>query len=203
MKKLFQVAVLVLIVSAAFAQQPAPPAPPFEYPVRFEANYMAMGGPGPTMAGRVVLTLERASTKDERGALLRTLKEKGQDALISAMEKAEVGRIQIDSRLSWPVRVASVFSTEKGWVIRAATDRRMGFEEVSQNTRSADYPVGILELQLPPGGGEAIGALFAATRMGFDENGRLSVESLPSNTGPTKLTNISFETVKAKKKKGE
>lgn len=204
MKNLLLSALVLLIASAAFAEPPAPspqPAPPFEYPVRFTANYMATGGPGPTRAGRVILTLERVSTKDERVALLRTLKEKGQDALIAAMEKTEVGRIQIDSRLSWPVSVASVFSTEKGWIIRAATNRRMGFEEVEHNARSSDYPVGVLELQLPPGGGEGIGGLFGATRMSFDEQGRIVVESLPGNTGAQKLVNVTVEKPKKKKEK--
>lgn len=177
------------------------PKPPFEMPARFTANYMAMSGPGPTRAGRVVLTLDRLSTRDERVALLRTLKDRGQDALIAEMEKGEVGRIQIDTRLAYPVRVASAFHTEKGWVVRAATDRNIDFAEATSMMRSKDYPVGVLELQLPDDGGPGEGGLFAATRVSFNESGRLEIESLPTNTGPQRLVSVYVEPVKAKKKK--
>ncbi len=198
--------VLAILGAAAFAAAAEPqaePAPPFEYPARFTANYMAVNNPGPTRAGRVTLTLERASTKDERIALLRTLKEKGQDALIAAMEGSEVGRIQIDTNLSWPIAVASVFRTDKGWIVRAATNRRMTFGEVSRNDRSSDYPVGILELLITPDGKGGEGVLVGATRVRFDENGRLEIESLPQNTGPQKLTNVTVAPAKKKKTKGE
>jgi hypothetical protein len=52
---------------------------------------------------------------------------------------------------------------------------------------------------LPEGKGE--GSLFGAVKVQFDEKGRLEVQSLPTNTGPQKLTEIEREAPKPKKAK--
>lgn len=140
------------------------------------------------------------STPEERKTLFDTLRSQGQDALVSAMEGSSMGRIQFEDELARPIRLASSWQTEKGRIVRLATNRNMTHGELNSMARSTDYPFGVMEFLLPPEG-PGSGTLLAAVRVQFDAEGRLEVQSLPQNTGPQKITQVEREVAKPKKEK--
>jgi hypothetical protein len=170
-----------------------------ELPVRFEGNVATTGGPGPMATGRVTVTVEKWSTREERLAMLDALKKGGIDALLAEMQKHEVGYVQINDSLRWRLRIAATAQDAKGRHVRVVTDRPIAYEETRTNTRTLDYPVGVIEFTMPPDGKAGSGGLLAAAKVGFDDSGNFVIESLPSNTGPQKVFNIEIVPMKAKK----
>jgi hypothetical protein len=170
-------------------------------PVRFGGTIIATG----TVASgitRVTITVEKWSSDEDRQALYVALRDGGTDGLVKAMDRMDVGYIQINNSLGYRLRSASSWQTEEGRFIRVATDRPIAFGETWKGTRSMDYPIGVAEFLLPPEGpGE--GSLLAATQVSINEDGRLEVKSLPNNTGPHKLANMEPKKVKKKNKKSE
>jgi hypothetical protein len=186
---------------SAEAAKPAPPthapdkAPVVEpfpaVPIRYIGNVMYMGTAGSGII-RLRVTVERWTTNDDRKKMVEALKSGGTDAVVSVMEKMNAGYLQLDNNLRWPVRTAAIWKVGADYKLRFATDRPIYWGEVAQSTRSLDYPIGIIELTLPAEG-KGEGTLIAATQAGFDDEGRLEVRSLPTNTGPQRVTNVAIE----------
>jgi len=169
-------------------------------PEVFTATVMIVNAPRTGMA-RLRLTVERWTTDEERAALLKALQDGGTEELVRAMHELEAGYLQVENNLHWPIRVASSWETDEGRRVRIATNRPIHFGEYTKRgTRTSDYPVGVIEFTLPPEG-KGEGTLLAATRVDFNEQGRIEVRSLPQNTGAQKLTNVTRE--KPKKSRSE
>jgi hypothetical protein len=178
------------LVAAQAAEEPSPP------PEQFEATLLILNAPRTNMA-RLRMTVERWSTKEERVGFLEALKSGGNDGLVSAMEKGQAGYLQVDDNLRWPIRLAARWTTDKGQKVRLATNRPISIGESRSLSRSLDYPIGFIELTLPPeGNGEGI--LIAAAQVEFDDQQRLQVRSMPQNTGPQRLTSVKRHTPKKK-----
>jgi hypothetical protein len=211
MPKPVRVAFVAVVVSclAALAGLPLAeePAPQTQAPTEkeqapqnevFTGSLMVLNAPRSGIL-RLRVVVERWTTDEERQKLVEAVRA-GTDALVEAMDKMEAGYVQIDNNLRWPVRSAASYQTDKGRLVRFATNRPINYLETSNATRSRDYPIGFIELLMPPEG-KGEGALLAATQVQFNAEGRLEVKSLPTNTGPQKVTNVESELVKAKKKK--
>ena len=216
MSKLGRIAIAAVVVSclaalsgallaeekAAPAQQEQAPQPQTEV---FTGTLMIVNGPGTEM-GRIKITVEHWTTDEERKTLVEALRSGnpasrgGNDALVDAMDKLQAGYVQIENNLRWPIRSAASWKTEKGRKVRFATNRPMNYQETSMNSRSSDYPIGFVELLLTPEG-KGEGILLAATQVEFGADGKLQVRSLPTNTGPQKVTNVVSEMMKPKKSK--
>jgi len=190
------------IVTASFAfticAGAAPPAatlPPL--PERFNANVFVVNGPV-TGTARLRITIERWTTDQERKTFVEALKTAGTDGLTKAMEAVEVGYLQVNDNLRWPIATAATWQGPKGRMIRVATSRPIFFQEAARNTRSMDYPIGFIEFSVPADG-PGDGQLVAAVRAQFDDQGRLEVQSTPQNTGPQKVVNVVAEAAKPKR----
>lgn len=185
-----------LVAGPALAAKEPPPIEEFSGVVQV-VNAPASG------MGRFKVRVLRWSTDDERNALRKALADGGSEGLVDAMEKVEpAAYFQIDMELRYPIRLASTWETEKGRIVRFATDRPIGAREAYNSTRSMDYPVGVIEFTLPKEG-PGDGIVLAAAELGFDDQGRLEVKSLPNNTGPQRLTMVEKRIPKQKKKKTE
>jgi hypothetical protein len=169
-------------------------------PEVFAATVMIINAPKTGMA-RLRMTVEHWTTDEERAGLLEALGEGGTEALVKAMRKLDAGYLQVENNLRWPIRVASTWETDEGRFVRIATNRPIYFGEYwKKGTRTEDYPVGVVEFKLPSEGtGE--GTLLVATRIEFDKKGRIEVRSLPQNTGPQNLVDVTRETPKKSKNK--
>mgnify|MGYP001079170232 FL=1 len=104
------------------------------------------------------------------------------------------------NNLRRPVRYAFSWEKDGGRLVRLATDRPLHFVELRRSATSLDYPIGVVELRLPPGG-EGEGTLLAAAQVHVGADGRLEVKSLPSNTGPQRIVGVRSEIVPARKSK--
>ncbi len=174
-----------LAAGSARAQQETP-----ELPLSYRANVMMINDP--MQRGGIVrlnITIEGWTTNEDRTEMAEALQARGTDGLVAEMQKRNVGYLQVDSGLRYVLRVASTWESEQGRHIRIATERPMHVGEHMAQTRSLDYPIGVAEFVLPAKGpGE--GSLLAATKVRFDDQGRLVVQSLPGNTGPQRMTSV-------------
>ena len=144
------------------------------------------------------LTVDRWSTDEERKAYVEAIKAGGSDGLAAAMEKVTVGYIQLDQNLRYPIAYAVKGPTDKGVMIRVATNRPISIKEQNRGFVSKGYPIGVVELLLPPEG-PGNGSILGAARVQFNDKGQLEVESLPQNTGPQRVEQVEREVPKPKK----
>ena len=148
------------------------------------------GGPR-TNAGVVDIGITRWSTEAEREALIATLKEKGSTALLDALTKQpESGFIKMPNTLGWTLFYARKTDLpDGGQRIVIATNRRLGFGEVSQQRRSADYDFTLVEIHLPKGGGKGEGKMVPAAKVTWDkETNQIDIENYQAM--PVQLKNV-------------
>jgi hypothetical protein len=147
----------------------------------------------------VEFNVDRWSTEREREALIATMVDKGQDALLSALQKklshgkmrfpAWQGRDPLNARLGWDIRYASQMPTDDGGRrIVLALDRYIGFWEARNRPRTIDYPFTFIEIHVDKDGrGE--GKMSIATRVNFDKKKNvIELETYASE--PVRLQNV-------------
>jgi hypothetical protein len=98
----------------------------------------------------VDITINRWSTDADRDRLLSILREKGQNALLDALQKMPVvGYINTPGSLRYDLHYARQMpQPEGGRRIVLGTDRYIGAWEAANRPRTVDYPFTIIELQL-------------------------------------------------------
>src|SRR3974377_942544 len=92
--------------------------------------------------------INRYTTDQEIEELGNVLKTQGQDGLRRAMEKLDVGRINLVGTTGTQIAVARKKQTPDGTIITIVTPRNMSFAELYNSGRSVDYPFGFLRLTL-------------------------------------------------------
>jgi hypothetical protein len=171
-------------------------------PIRLSAWAISMSNVA-TGANEVIdIRVNKWSTAKEREQLIATFLEKGQNALLSALQKVPVkGRLSIpgrrgpdptDTRLGWNLRYAMRWPGEDGGQrIMIATDRVMSFAEVRNRPRSFDYPFTFIEIHLG-NDGKGEGKMAVATQLQFDKKkNTIVLENYSSE--PVRLTNVKVE----------
>ena len=191
--------VLFLLLAAPatslLGQQPAAPAEPpspFPLPAKLSATVSVINAPVGGIV-RLRMTIDRWSTVAERKKLFEALQAKGTPGLVEAMEDIEMGYFQVEDNVRWPIRVATTWKAGNDTMVRLATNRPISISEGMNSTRSLDYPIGFVEFKLPPDGKNGEGKLLAAVSAQFDKDGKLEVKSLPSNTGPQQVHNVTLQ----------
>jgi hypothetical protein len=152
--------------------------------------------------GILEITIERWSTPEERTKLLETVVERGQDKLLSELQRAPVkGRIRIPGwtgqdpnnyRTGWNLRYAwHEALPDGGERVVLGVDRYMSFLEIRNQPKSVDYPFTLVQLHLKKDGtGE--GKLAALTMIKWDKKTQvLEIENY--GTEPVRLANFVFE----------
>jgi hypothetical protein len=139
------------------------------------------------------------TTPEERQALLRTFVEKGSEALYDALDDtSDKGYLRLPQTLGYEMKYAWQVEVEGKRRIVLATDRPMGFLELSRGFRSRDYNVSLVILELDPETGKGEGTAMGGAELVIDEEtGRLEIEF--RGTQPTRLTNVEPRKVKKKK----
>jgi hypothetical protein len=105
------------------------------------------------------------SDVDQLAALL---KEKGADALRSAMEKLDVGRINVVGSTGTQIAVARKRQVGADTIITVVTARNMPFIELYRGGRTRDYPFGFLQAKLNDKG-EGTGQIMVAAKVRFNK----------------------------------
>ena len=137
---------------------------------------------GPTTA-TVDFTITRWSTDAERQSLLALIKPerealKANEQLQRELQKLpKVGYIRTPTTLAWDLHYARQSPLENGGRrIVLATDRPMGFREVANQTRTMDYPITIIEIQLDQND-KGVGKILAGTKLFIDKDNNLVLEN--------------------------
>lgn len=157
----------------------------------FQANAMGQS----TQLGRqfsVNVIIEEYSTDEERQGLIEAFKsgksnnDKSRN-LVNALEKMHSkGRLAITGTLGYDIAYVKSFPTETGRKIRIITNRPLRFGEVWASTRTTDYELSAIEIDIS-NDGKHTGILLPACRFKLDKNKQLEITNYQN---PWKLTNI-------------
>lgn len=182
-------ALAMILAAPATGQQEAVeqnevPEPPFY----FAANAFALGA-AIQGTSRVEISITRWSTPEEGTQLETTFLERGQEALVDALQKLpEVGRVRVGTSLSYPLQYAEANRLDDGWHVFVATDREIGPYEGYYRERTMDFPLTLIELHLNDEG-KGNGTAAIGVRLRFDaETSTLNIEEW--DTQPVRLRNI-------------
>lgn len=144
-----------------------------------------------TGAGTVLISIERWSTNAERERLVSALLSEGPRALIDAMHDVRpVGRIRTPDSIGYDLRYAHQTPAEDGGRrIVIATDRPIGFWELTRRPRTVDYPFTVVQMQIGPDG-TGTGTLSEFTKVLANKD-TIYLENFAS--APVMLTEIRSE----------
>ena len=173
-----------------------------ELPAKMRMSAVNMSNNLTGANGILEITIERWSTPEERTKLLDTVVEKGQQKLLSELEKAPVkGRIRIPGwngpdpnnyRTGWNLRYAWHEALPNGGEkVMLGVDRYMSFMEIKNQPKSVDYPFTLVQLHLTKDG-KSEGKLAALTMIKWDKK-KQNLEIENYGTEPVRLSNFVFE----------
>ena len=145
-----------------------------------------------TQSGRIVnvnIYIEQFSTADDRNSLIDAFKKSGQDGMVKVLEDMKPkGRIRFASGgVGNDIKYIMELPSEKGRRLRLVTDRTLAFAELYQGTRSRDYTVGAIEVELTPDG-KGTGTVLPACKLTVNKK-KQQVE-IETFQNPWKLSNF-------------
>ena len=145
-----------------------------------------------TQMGKIVnvnIYIEQFSTVEDRNSLINAFKKLGQDGMVKVLEDMKPkGRIRFASGgVGNDIKHIIELPSEKGRRLRLVTDRTLAFAELYQGTRSSDYTVGAIELELTPDG-KGTGTVLPACKLTVNKK-KQQVE-IETYQNPWKLSNF-------------
>lgn len=135
----------------------------------------------------VKLYVQGATSDEEVRKLAEVLKNGGQDSFVKALSKMDNGRIAPPAGVGSRIAVVRTKKTEKGQRITMITDRPITFPELWKSTRTTQYPVGIVQIDVD-GQGRGEGTITVAAKIKFTSDDTIEVESF--GLGPSRLTAV-------------
>jgi len=183
-------ATLGLALALGFVATPLP-AEEDELPLQFDAVAVNMSNVGPRGQIRLQIRVNRWSTDEERAKLMEALKAQGRggrDLANTLFGKESVGSIRESQSLAYDLRYSRSIPTESGRQIILATDRRIAFAEAWRASRTMDYNVSLIVLEVDAEGrGE--GQIMLGAEFGWDED-KNQVEITHFASQPIRLNNV-------------
>jgi hypothetical protein len=145
-----------------------------------------------TQMGKLVnvnIYIEQFSTVEDRSSLIEAFKKSGQDGMVKVLEDMKPkGRIRFASGgVGNDIKYIIELPSDKGRRLRLVTDRTLAFAELYQGTRSTDYTVGAIDLELTPDG-KGSGTVLPACRLTVNKK-KQQVE-IETYQNPWKLSNF-------------
>lgn len=181
-------ALLALLAASWLTIAAAPAAAEKKQPIeKFRARAVSLDRGA---AKNLDIVIYEWTTPEERQALIQTFLDGGSKALYDALDdKSEKGYVKLPQTLGYDMMYAWQVEIEGKRRIVLASNRPMGFLELARNTRSTDYNVSLIVLDLDPETGEGEGTATGGAELSIDkETGRLNIEI--HGTRPTKLTKV-------------
>jgi hypothetical protein len=171
------------------AQTPGATNEAYGLPAQYSAN--AFGQAGRAAGKSFGLTIFVTDLTDDATAqaLAATLKDKGQDALVSALGKIkDKGRVSPTGSVGTGFRFVRISPTKDGGQhIVMATDRPISFGELYDMTRSTQYKIGIVVLDVDKDG-KGTGTFAPLCKVKFNKNNQLEIENFGQK--PFRLANV-------------
>lgn len=157
-------------------------------PEEYQAQAMGQG----TQMGQtfnVTLRIEEYSTPEERQVLVDAFEKAGSQGLFNALNKMKSkGRIAITGTLGYDVSFARKLPAADGTKIRILTNRPITFGEAWTDSRSMDYNLSVLELDLVSQKNKSTGTLLPASQFIIDKKTHeLTIENYQN---PWKLVDV-------------
>jgi hypothetical protein len=144
-----------------------------------------------TQSGRmfhVNIIVNEYSTPEEQLALLEAFNSEGMEGLSNTLSKMKAkGRLSIPGTVGYDVTYIRSFPTETGRKIRLVTSRPITIGEARAGSRSSDYSLSAIELNLSNEKGKSTGILLPACQFKIDKERQLEIENYQN---PWKLQNI-------------
>jgi hypothetical protein len=122
------------------------------------------------------------------------LQEGGQDDLLKAIGKNDLGNFSVGGRLGRQLIGVRIDEVDGKKRIRAVFERWINFGEVRGGYRSLDYPFGYLELLIDPATGKGDGTFIEAAQIRWKRDKKLNqyvVEIEDFGTFPARLMGVS------------
>ena len=159
-------------------------------PEKFTAFAVDVSATAPRASASVVdIEIKRWSTDAERDQLLEIFRAKGQDALLSALQKLPVvGGIRTPGSLNYDIHFARQRAEEDGGrMVFLMTDRYISAWEAMNRPRTIDYPFTLIQLQLDKTG-RGVGKASIATQITQEPDGTIVLENFSNQ--PVMLNNV-------------
>src|SRR5215813_9547405 len=133
--------------------------------------------------------IEQLSNTEDRSSLISAFKNSGQEGMVKILEDMKPkGRIRFASGgVGNDIKYIMELPSEKGRRLRLVTDRTLAFAELYQGTRSRDYTVAAIELELTPDG-KGSGTVLPACKLTVNKK-KQQVE-IETYQNPWKLSNL-------------
>lgn len=133
-------------------------------------------------------------TSDNQAAgFLEVLQRGGQDDLLRAMDKEDLGRFSLGGALGRRVNVVRESTVDGKRRIFVAFERWLGFGELRFGLRSTDYPFSVIEMYIDEKTGRGEGTYIPAARVRFRtdrDSGQNTVEIENFGTFPARLLGV-------------
>ena len=188
-RSLATVAVLGLVLALGLVATPLTAEE--ELHINFDANAVNMSNMGPRGQVRLQIRVNRWSTDEERAKLMEALMAQGRggrDLANTLFGKESVGTIRESQSLAYDLRYARSLPTEGGRQIIMATARRIAFAEAWRASRTLDYNVSLIILDVDAEGrGE--GQLMLGAEYSWNE-ATSQVEITHFASEPIRLRNV-------------
>ena len=179
--KVFAIFVFLVSAPAGLAQDKTLP----------EAYSGVAIGTGGSVGGKSIhfdFRITQYTSDEEVQNFAQLVKDKGTDALRSALEKEDRGRINVVGSTGNQIAVARKRQQGPDTIITIVTARAMPFLELTRGGRSRDYPFGYLQVKLDDKG-QGTGQIMAAAKIRFDKKkGQYEIESFGNQY--IKATNV-------------
>jgi hypothetical protein len=143
--------------------------------------------------GTVDVVINKWSPDADRDRLLQVFRDKGQDALLSELQKLpKVGYITTPGSLRYDLHFARQRSEpEGGHMIFMMTDRYINSWEARNQPRTIDYPFMLIQLRVDKKG-EGEGKASIYTKITETKNGTIELENFANQ--PVALTQVKMIT---------
>lgn len=136
----------------------------------------------------VNIIIEEYSTPEDQQVLLQAFNTAGMEGLSDALGKMKSkGRLSITGTVGFDITYIRSFPTKTGRKIRIVTNRPITFGEALTDSRSSDYNLSAVELEISNTKGKNTGILLPVCQFKIDKNKQLAIKVYRN---PWKLINI-------------
>jgi hypothetical protein len=173
----------------AAAQTAEQPKSQPDLPAQYSAVAVGQSGPVAGKTFGLTVYVQELTTDGEVEELVATLKHKGQDGLVSALEDMkDKGRVAPIGSVGTGMRVVRIHPTKQGGQhIVLATNRPISFPELYNGTRSTNYKIGIVTLDVDKDG-KGTGTFAPLCKVKFNKKNELEIEHYGQK--PFRLANV-------------
>jgi hypothetical protein len=177
------------VLSNSIAQAADQPKTRRDVPAQYAAVAFGQSGSVAGKSFSLTIYVQGLTTDGEIQELAATLKHKGPDGLLSALEGIkDKGRVAPTGSIGTGMSVVRIHPTKDGGHhIVLATNRPISFPELYNGTRSRDYKFGIVVLNIDRNG-KGSGSFAPLCKIKFNKKNELEIENYGQK--PFRLANV-------------